>query len=269
VVRASRGPRAPKDPDLERRKIEERTLDEWIDDGDVRAEARAASRRASGPGASGRSRDRRRPVDAATAASIEDLVGAQRGARLNERLVAAATALERNRLDEAQRIIRPLVDELPQVAAVRRISGLTAYRLGRWRRAVEELEAAHALDPSVDHLPVLADANRALKRWRRVDELWAAIRAESPAHEVMAEGRIVAAGAAADRGDLHLAIEIMEPAIRKPKRVREHHLRQWYVLGDLHDRAGDPIAAARYFELVAAHDREFADVRFRLDALGR
>ena len=30
-----------------------------------------------------------------------------------------------------------------------------------------------------------------------------------------------------------------------PKRVREHHLRQWYVLGDLHDRAGDPIEATR------------------------
>ena len=32
-----------------------------------------------------------------------------------------------------------------------------------------------------------------------------------------------------------------------PKSVREHHLRQWYVLGDLYDRVGDPISARRWF----------------------
>ena len=266
-MRVRRGPRPEKDPDAERRKIEERTLDQWIDEGSVRAEAQAASRRASSPGRPPRAR--RKPVDTDTAATIDEMVGAQRAARLKERLAAAAEALERNRLDDAQRMIRPLVDELPQVAAVRRLAGLTAYRLGRWRRAVDELEAAQQLDPSVEHLPVLADANRALKRWSRVEAIWAEIRAESPSHEVMAEGRIVAAGAAADRGDFSGAIRIMEPATRRAKRVREHHLRQWYVIGDLHDRAGDPISAARYFELVAVHDADFADVRHRLDALGR
>jgi tetratricopeptide (TPR) repeat protein len=266
-VRARRGPRPEKDPDAERRAIEERALEEWIDEGSVRKQARDASlRAATGPG---RTRDRRRPVDAGTAATIDGAVGSKRGARLRERLAAAAEALDRNRLDEAQRTIKPLVDELPHVAAVRRVSGLTAYRLGRWRRAVDDLEVAEALDPSVDHLPVLADANRALRRWRRVDEIWEQIRAASPAHEVMAEGRIVAAGAAADRGNLQAALEIMQPAAARPKRVGDHHLRQWYVLGDLHDRAGDPIAAARFFERVAAHDAEFADVRSRLESLGR
>ena len=140
-VRARRGPRPEKDPDAERRAIEERTLDEWIDEGSVRKRGagRVPPRVATGPG---RSRDRRRPVDAGTAATIDGAVGAQRGARLRERLAVAAEALERNRLDEAQRTIKPLVDELPQVAAVRRISGLTAYRLGRWRRAVDDLQAA-------------------------------------------------------------------------------------------------------------------------------
>ena len=62
----------------------------------------------------------------------------------------------------------------------------------------------------------------------------------------------------------------MQPAAEyKPKRVRDHHLRQWYVLGDLHDRAGDPITATRFFERVAANDVEFSDVRSRLDSLGR
>jgi len=41
------------------------------------------------------------------------------------------------------------------------------------------------------------------------------------------------------------------------------------VLGDLHDRAGDPLEAARWFEQIARHDRDFVDVVDRLRALGR
>ena len=61
----------------------------------------------------------------------------------------------------------------------------------------------------------------------------------------------------------------MGRATQVPKRVRDHHLRQWYVLGDLHDRAGDTLEATRWFELVADHDRDFVDVVDRLRALGR
>ena len=43
----------------------------------------------------------------------------------------------------------------------------------------------------------------------------------------------------------------------------------WYVLGDLHDRAGSPLEAARWFERVAVEDPDFVDVRQRLGALGR
>jgi hypothetical protein len=51
--------------------------------------------------------------------------------------------------------------------------------------------------------------------------------------------------------------------------VREHNLREWYVLGDLYDRVGDPIGARRTFEAITEHDPEFSDVRQRLRALGR
>ncbi len=46
----------------------------------------------------------------------------------------------------------------------------------------------------------------------------------------MAEGRIVAAGAMADQGELNGALKLMERAGDVPKKVRDHHLRQWYVL---------------------------------------
>ncbi len=61
----------------------------------------------------------------------------------------------------------------------------------------------------------------------------------------------------------------MDKAGAVPKKVREHHLRQWYVLGDLTDRSGDVIAARKWFGLVAEHDAGFADVQDRLRGLGR
>jgi hypothetical protein len=85
----------------------------------------------------------------------------------------------------------------------------------------------------------------------------------------MAEARIVAAGALADQGKLAEAIALMGRVGDDPKKVREYHLRQWYVLGDLYDRAGDPIKARKWFRQVAMVDREFVDVTDRLRALGR
>ena len=160
--------------------------------------------------------------------------------------------------------------ELPNVAAVHEILGLTAYRMGRWKQAATELETAQALHPSVELLPVLADVYRAQRRWADVERVWTEVREASPSQEVLAEARIVAAGAQADQGDLQGGAAHDGAAPRQvPKKVRDHHLRQWYVLGDLYDRAGEPLEAVRWFELVAAHDRDFVDVTDRLRALGR
>jgi tetratricopeptide (TPR) repeat protein len=193
----------------------------------------------------------------------------RRAERLAERLSSAAAALDRERFDDARRMVAPVVRDLPHVAAGHEINGLANYRLGRWRDAAASLEQARQLrlDPAL--LPVLADCYRALKRWTAVDALWREIRELSPSHEVMAEARIVVAGAHADRGELKQAIALMQPAQKPPKRVRDYHLRQWYVLADLLDRAGDTMGAARWFREVLAHDTDFADARERLRALGR
>ena len=193
----------------------------------------------------------------------------KRGQQLAQRLAQAEYDLERDRLDDARREITPLLREVPNVAAVHEVAGLVNYRLGRWRDAVRELEVAQALNPRIDLLPVLADSYRALKRWSDVERIWTSVREASPAHDVFAEARIVAAGAHADRGDLAGALRTMAKVPARPPRVRPHHLREWYVLGDLHDRAGDPLEAARWFERIAAKDADFADVRIRLRALGR
>jgi tetratricopeptide (TPR) repeat protein len=240
----------------------------WIDEGaaDVRDEAAGAAARA----AATRPRRHPRQLDPDVAAEVVARArDPRRGHQLAQRLAEAEYALDRDRLDDARRTIAPLLREVPGVAAVHEVAGLVNYRLGRWRDAVKELEAAQALNPRVELLPVLADSYRALKRWSDVDRIWATVREVSPAHDVLAEARIVAAGAQADRGDLTGALRTMSNVSTKPRRVRPHHLRLWYVLGDLHDRAGDPLEAARWFERVVAEDAEFVDARNRLRALGR
>jgi predicted Zn-dependent protease len=202
-------------------------------------------------------------------AEIHDALDPQRAARLTERLASASAALDRERFDEARRMVAPLVRELPRVAAVHEVSGLAAYRTGRWKEAAQSLEVARQLRPDPSLLPVLADCYRAQRRWSDVDAVWRDVLAASPPHDVMAEARIVAAGALADRGDVKAAIGLMLATAKPPKRVRDHHLREWYVLADLYDRAGDTVSAARWFREIAARDGAFADVRDRLRSLGR
>jgi tetratricopeptide (TPR) repeat protein len=266
-VNAARVRRPPPDPAAERAKIESRTREEWIDEGAIRAEAAGAATRAATPPRRAR---QPRTVAPETASRIgAEARDGQRAAVLTERLSQAQAAFDRDRLEEARRIVTPLVRELPNVAAVHELLGLIAYRGGRWKQAATELELAQALHQSIELLPVLADVYRAQRRWDDVDRLWAEVRAASPSQDVLAEARIVAAGAQADRGDLQGALRTMGRATQVPRRVRDHHLRQWYVLGDLYDRAGDTIQATHWFRLVADHDPDFVDVVDRLRALGR
>ena len=115
---------------------------------------------------------------------------------------------------------------------------------------------------------MLADCYRALKRYDKVDELWKELKDSSPDAAIVAEGRIVAAGALADKGDLQAAVRVMEQTRKDPAKVREHHLREWYVLADLYDRSGDVIKAREWFTKISRQDKGFADVDARLAELG-
>ncbi|WP_420450350.1 hypothetical protein [Ilumatobacter sp.] len=210
-----------------------------------------------------------RPLDPDIGAELVDALGTQRGARLSERLAQASEALDRERFDEARRLAAAIAKEAPMVSAVQEVLGLASYRLGRFKPAVAALQKAQELNENPALLPVIADAYRGLRRWTAVERVWDEIKAASPAQDVMAEGRIVMANSLADRGDVTGAIALMEDGRTPPKRVRDHHLREWYVLGDLHDRAGDTIAARRWFGAIAQTAPDFVDVAERLRGLGR
>ena len=195
------------------------------------------------------------------------MVGARSAPQLGRRLGDATRAYDRDRYEEARQILKALADDAPASPAVRELYGLTLYRLGRWREALRSLGAFHELSGSYDQHPTMEDANRALGRIKEVERLWEELRTASPSAELVTEGRIVMAGARADRGDVTGAIKLLEGAARKVTRPREFHLRLWYALADLYEKAGELPAARDLFERVLRNDRTFFDTPERLAAL--
>lgn len=247
-------------------------MDEWVrtDTPDV-----STPRPANRPGRADARPAERQPLLPADVATEIRRAAQTATARRKEVLVArmerAVQAYERARYTEAARLGNELTRELPGVAAVRRLAGFASYRLGRWRDAARHLQAYTELTDEPDAVPALMDCERALGRHRQVATVWAELRHRSPEPEVLAEARIVAAGSLADRGQLADAIALLAVAgagrsLRNPS---ERHLRQWYALGDLYERAGDVPRARDLFARVANVDPEAYDVAERLEALGR
>ncbi|HVF74695.1 MAG TPA: tetratricopeptide repeat protein [Acidimicrobiales bacterium] len=238
----------------------------WVEDAPAppaprRARTSATAERAPSPPR------RTRKLPPVVAGEVARAAGATRSAKVEQALAEAARAYERDRYHDARRMLRPLAERYPDVAAVRELHGLTLYRMGKWTDAIKELEAFRSLSGSYDQHPVLADCNRALRRWKRVEEVWDDLREASPSAELVAEGRIVMAGAMADRGNVGGAIALLERARSNIKRPRPHHLRLWYALADLYERAGELPRSRELFRAILRHHHDFADVPERLASL--
>ncbi len=217
-VNAKRAPRPPRDPDAERAKIEARTLEQWIDEGALRAEATERGRR--GP--------RRRP---GTARRIKGVAAGGGGRDLARRPATAggppcspsASARPRRR-SSGSASTRPgasppsLLRELADVAAVHEVLGLAAYRIGALEAGRRRARAGPgsctrpssccpcwptSTGPSAAGPTSSGSGPRCGRPRRR--------------QEVLAEARIVAAGAQADQGDLKGALRTMGRAAPGPE----------------------------------------------------
>jgi tetratricopeptide (TPR) repeat protein len=195
-------------------------------------------------------------------------VAGRNATRAVNQLMAAADAYAHDRDREALRILRPLRDQVPDSPSVRELTGLAQYRVGNYNAAAKELEAFVELTNSVEQHPVLMDCYRAQRRWRKVEECWNELAAVSPSAELVAEGRIVYAGALADQGRMPEALAQLRKRGGPVRAPKEYHLRLWYALGDLEERAGNLAAARDLFDRVRKVDPAFADVAERRAALG-
>ena len=132
---------------------------------------------------------------------------------------------------------------------------------------MRELRAFHELTGSFDQHPVISDCERALGRDKAVVATWDDLRRAGVDREVLVEGRLVMAGMLADRGDLEGAIALLAPAGKSLRHPDTCHLRQWYALADLYERAGDLPRARELFGRVASFSPELFDAPDRLAAL--
>ena len=243
----------------------------------LRSEAREAVERgnlteapAVKPGKRSRGR-RRTPLSESGSPSqsqkLEEAVGQRMAVTLRQRLERAEDAYEQEDYRRAWRSLDGMAKEAPKVPEIRELSGLTLYRLGRWDLAARELEANRELTGRTDLHPVLADCYRAQRRWTDVELIWAELRASGASSAVLVEGRIVAAGALGDRGELTEAVRLLSADFQLPRRAKEHHLRQAYALADLCERAGEIPRARELFGWLRDQDELYVDVAERLEAL--
>ena len=185
-------------------------------------------------------------------------------------LTKAAEAYDRHRYEEALRLGRNVADAVPGVASVRELTGLAAYRAERWAMAKVHLRAHFAITGDPEHLPLVMDCERAVRHYRSVEKIFSELQASEPTAEVLAEGRIVMAEAWADQRLFEEAIELLTKAgatkvLRNPS---YRHVRLWYALADVFDRAGDLVGARELFARVVLAEPDAYDAKDRLVELG-
>lgn len=156
----------------------------------------------------------------------------------------------------------------PRSAVIREALGIAHYQIGDYHAASAELTAYRRLSGREDQNHLLADSARAVGRSDKVGEyVEAMLRDQRVDDERKAEGLIVLAGDAADRGDLEGALAVLARAGLRPRRIEPWHPRVWYAASDLARRAGDAEQEREYLEAVVAVDPDLLDAAERLEGL--
>ncbi|HMS25718.1 MAG TPA: hypothetical protein PKB15_08570 [Acidimicrobiia bacterium] len=199
----------------------------------------------------------------------EELAGlaGQRAEKAIKILDEATLAYEQGRERDALRVIKPLYDQYSSALGIQELYGMCLYSNGKFKQAKEVLEKFAHASGSFDQHPLLMDCYRAEKNYEKVDQLWADLGAVSPSGAVVAEGRIVHSQSLAERGKIGEALKLLRKKVKPLARPKEYHLRLWYCLADLEERAGNIIVARQWFDRVSKNDPSFADVDYRIKQL--
>lgn len=170
-------------------------------------------------------------------------------------------------LDDALRLGEGAKQLALRSVNVREFLGLTYYAAERWKEASRELAAFRRMTGSTAQNHVIADCYRATGKPDKALEYCDEISQRDVGEDVYFEGQIVAAGALADMDRLDEGIGRILRLELDPQVAEEHHLRAWYVLGDLLERRGKFTQARRWFDAVATADPGLTDADDRSERL--
>jgi tetratricopeptide (TPR) repeat protein len=155
-----------------------------------------------------------------------------------------------------------------RVGVVREVSGVAAYRAGRWAEALSELRAARRLTGRNTYLPVMADAERALGRLDRALALTHSAEAGKLNRAAQIELLIVESGIRRDQGSPEAAAVVLQVPELTDGRLRPWSPALFYAYADALLEAGRAEDARDWFGRAAAVDTdEETDALERLQEL--
>jgi tetratricopeptide (TPR) repeat protein len=143
-----------------------------------------------------------------------------------------------------------------RVGAVREAAGLTAYHAGEWADALSELRAARRITGRADHLPVMADCERALGRPEKALAYADDAAVATLDQAIRVELVIVLAGARRDLGQPDAAVLTLQDPAKRTTAKRPWAARLWYALADALLDAGRADEARGWFERAAEVDAD-------------
>ena len=155
-----------------------------------------------------------------------------------------------------------------RVGVVREVSGISAYRTGRWAEALSELQAGRRMTGRNDYLPLMADSERGLGRLDRALDLVHSAEAKRLPRAAQIELRIVESGIRRDQGLADAAVLALQVPELTDGKQRPWSARLFYAYGEALLAAGRAEAAREAFSrAVVADEDEETDALARLDEL--
>jgi tetratricopeptide (TPR) repeat protein len=197
----------------------------------------------------------------------EELGGlsSDRAATVGRYLVAAELASD---TEQAYRYAQAAKKLAARVGIVREVSGVMAYKSGRWAEALTELQAGRRMTGRNDYLPLMADSERGLGRLDRALDLVHSAEAKRLPRASQIELRIVESGIRRDQGLADAAVLALEVPELTDGKQRPWSARLFYAYGEALIAAGRPEAAREAFaRAVVADEDEQTDALARLDEL--
>ena len=190
---------------------------------------------------------------------------ADRAGIVGRYLIAAELATDP---EQAYRYAQAAKQLAARVGIVREVSGIMAYKSGRWAEALTELQAGRRMTGRNDYLPLMADSERGLGRLDRALDLVHSAEAKRLPRAAQIELRIVESGIRRDQGLADAAVLALQVPELTDGKQRPWSGRLFYAYGEALLAAKRTEAAREAFSrAVVADEDEQTDALARLDEL--